>query len=53
MLVFQLTSYLDCTENGMGLAGNSDDDGALLHGLGSIFNLEYSALGRAIERKLA
>lgn len=42
-------SYLDCTKDGMGLAGNSYYNRTLLHCLGSIFNLEYSALGRAVQ----
>jgi ATP-dependent protease HslVU (ClpYQ) peptidase subunit len=32
----------------MGLAGDADDDRTLLHSLGRILNLEYSALRRAV-----
>lgn len=34
----------------MCFAGDADDDGALLHSLGGVLDLEYSALGRAARR---
>lgn len=43
----QVLSYLDGAENGMGLADNANNYRTLLYSFGSIFNLEYSALGRA------
>lgn len=33
----------------MGFADDTDDDGSLFYSLGGIFNLKYSALGRANE----
>jgi hypothetical protein len=38
--------YLDSTQNGVSLASNTDNNGALLNCLCSILDLEYPALGR-------
>lgn len=46
-------AYLDCAEDSVRFAGNADNDGALLHGLGGILDLEYPALGRAARAELA
>lgn len=40
-------SYLDGDEHGMCLANYTNDYGTLLHGLGGVFDLEYSSLRRA------
>ena len=38
---------LESCEDDMFLAGEADDDGALLDGFLGVFNLEYSSLGGA------
>lgn len=41
--------YLEGAENDMCFAGNADNDRAQLYGLGGIFDLEDTALGRAVQ----
>ncbi len=42
------STYLDSAQDDMSLAGDTDNNGTLLHSLAGIFNLEYSALGRTV-----